>query len=77
MKLLLLMLGQTTLSIPFEFDANVQVTETTNNNNYNVGIVIDGVTELVSDEFTTYYVSRGQSLKVELTPTDISQNHKQ
>ena len=38
-----------------------------------MGIVIDGVTELVSDEFTTYYVSRGQSLKVELTPTDISQ----
>ena len=35
--------------------------------------MIDGVTELVSDEFTTYYVSRGQSLKIELTPTDVSQ----
>ena len=65
--------GTIILVVPFEFDANVQVTETTNNNNYTVGIVIDGVTELVSDEFTTYYVSRGQSLRFNLTPLDASE----
>ena len=65
--------GVVSLIVPFEFDANVQITEITNNDNYTVAIVIDGVSELVSDEFTTYYISRGQSLRFTLNPTDITQ----
>lgn len=59
--------GDTTLNIPFEYDANVQITEISNNSSYLV--YIEG--DLVSDEFTTYYVSRGQTLTIEATPTDI------
>lgn len=57
------------LSVPFEYDANVQVLDTTNNDTYTVHL--DG--ELVSDEFTTYYVSRGQTLLFKMTPTDALQ----
>ncbi len=65
--------GLTTLSVPFEFDANVEVIETTNNSSYTVGIVIDGIADLVSDEFTTYYISKGQILRFVLTPIDPTQ----
>ena len=65
--------GVGSLVIPFEFDANVQVIEVTNNDSYTVGIEIDGVTEIVSDDFTTYYISRGQNLRLALNPTDVSQ----
>ncbi len=65
--------GLNALSVPFEFDANVEVIESTNNNSYTVSIVIDGVTDLVSDEFTTYYISKGQVLRFVLTPIDPSQ----
>lgn len=58
----------TTLVIPFEFDANVTVIDTDNISNYIVGITIDGNTESVDPEFTTYYLSRGQSLKIEIVP---------
>ena len=52
--------GQTTLSIPFEFDANVEIIETVNNSTYEVGIVLAGSSsyDVVSDEFTTFYVSK-------------------
>ena len=65
--------GLGSLTVPFEFDANIEVIETTNNNNYEVSIEIDGVSDLVSDEFTTYYISKGQSLIFTLTPIDASQ----
>jgi len=65
--------GLGTLTVPFEFDANIEVIETTNNDNYEVSIEIDGVSDLVSDEFTTYYISKGQSLIFTLTPIDVSQ----
>ena len=65
--------GLNALSVPFEFDANVEVIESTNINSYTVAIVIDGVTDLVSDEFTTYYISKGQVLRFVLTPIDPSQ----
>ena len=64
--------GQTSLVIPFEFDANVEIIETVNNSSYEIGIILDGSStpETVSDEFTTFYVSKGDSLQSEFTPID-------
>ena len=62
--------GQSELNIPFEFDANVEVIDTTNNNTYDVAIDVDGTPEIVSDEFTAYFISRGQVLKFNLTAID-------
>jgi hypothetical protein len=50
----------TELEVPFEYDANIQISETTNVDTYQV--FIDNV--LVSDEFTTFYISKGQVLKI-------------
>ena len=61
----------TELEVPFEYDANVQIMETTNVDTYQV--FIDNV--LVSDNFTTFYVSKGQILKIVTVPLDAAAIH--
>jgi len=64
--------GVTTINVPFEYNTNVQISEITNNNTYSV--YLDS--QIVSGDFTTYYVSRGQTLTIEATPNNIGLEQK-